>query len=253
MTRNQSIAQSVTRSVTHIAAVTLAVAALGVPAAYAQSKIVCWRDASGKIVGCGDKVPQEFLGNATQELDKQGNVRKTAESADTIAKRKAEDKDKAQVKEQDNKRLVAQKRQDDALLNTFSNEKEIDLKRDRELLALNNFIIQQNAALKVANERWTEVKKRVDGYEKDKKPLPPTVKEDMARAERDKARVEQEIATNEKAKADTTTKYAEYRKRFTELKGVAPAASPTPAAATGVPAATAVAPVPAPAAAPAKK
>jgi hypothetical protein len=245
MTRNRSIA--------HIAAVTVAVVTLGTPAAFAQGKIVCWRDASGKVVGCGDKVPAEFLGNATQELDKQGNVRKTGESADTIAKRKAEEKERALAKEQDNKRMVAQKRQDDALLNTFTNEKEIDLKRDRELLALNNFITQQTAALKVANERWADAKKRMEGFEKDKKPAPPTVKEDMARAERDKTRVEQDIAANEKAKQETTTKYAEYRKRFMELKGATPGATPATAAAPATSAAATPA-TPAPAVpAPAKK
>jgi hypothetical protein len=241
MSRNRTIAQ--------IAVSTVAMLALTAPAAFAQGKIVCWRDASGKVVGCGDKVPPEFLGSATKELDKQGNVRKTADSAEAVAKRKTEEKEKAQAKEEENKRMVAQKRQDDALLNTFSNEKEIDLKRDRELLALNNFITQQTAALKVANERFTDAKKRADGFEKDKKPLPPAIKEDLARAERDKTRVEQEIATNEKAKADTTTKYAEYRKRFAELKGTTAGATPT-AAATPAPAAT-VAPAPAPA--PAKK
>lgn len=245
MTRNRTIVH-----VVQIAAATVAMLALTAPAAFAQGKIVCWRDASGKVVGCGDKVPQEFLGSATKELDKQGNVRKTADSAEAVAKRKTEEKEKAQAKEDENKRMVTQKRQDDALLNTFSNEKEIDLKRDRELLALNNFIIQQNAALKVANERWVDAKKRADGLEKEKKPLPPAMKEDLARAERDKTRVEQEIATNEKAKADTTTKYAEYRKRFSELKGTtssaAPAVPATPAAATPAPATT-VAPAPAPA------
>jgi methionine-rich copper-binding protein CopC len=233
-----------TRNITivNIAASAVTMLALTVPTAFAQGKIVCWRDASGKVVGCGDKVPQEFLGSATKELDKQGNVRKSADSAEVVAKRKAEEKEKAQAKEEENKRMVAQKRQDDALLNTFSNEKEIDLKRDRELLALNNFITQQTAALKVANERWTDVRKRVDGFEKDKKPLPPTVKEDMARAERDKTRVEQEIATNEKAKADTTTKYADYRKRFMELKGGIASATPAAAAPTAT-----VAPAPSPA------
>ncbi len=243
MTRNKTIGHSIAQ----IAIVTTVVAVLGVPAAYAQGKIVCWRDASGKVVGCGDKVPQEFLGNATKELDKQGNVRKTAESAEAVAKQKADEKQRAQAKEEESKRLVAQKRQDDALLNTFSNEKEIDLKRDRELLALNNFIVQQNAALKVANERWTDAKKRADGLEKDKKPLPPAVKDDLARAERDKTRVEQEIAANEKAKADTTTKYAEYRKRFVDLKGIAPAATPAPAATTPATPATAASTTPVPA------
>src|SRR5688572_29490763 len=102
--------------------------AIGASAVYAQGKIVCWKDASGKVVGCGDKVPTEYLGRGTRELDKQGNVRKTNESAEEAAKRQAQEKELALAKEEEKKRLKEQKRQDDALLNTFSNEKEIDLK-----------------------------------------------------------------------------------------------------------------------------
>lgn len=204
---------------------------LGMPLAYAQGKIVCWKDASGKTVGCGDKVPPEYAGGATKELDKQGNVRKTGESAEDLAKRKAAEKEQAIVKAEETKRRTEQKRQDTALLNTFSNEKEIDLKRDRELLALNNFIVQQNAALKGASERLADAKKRVADLEKDKKPVPPATKEDLARAEREHKRVTSEIAANEKAKADTTEKYAEYRKRYAELKGAPPEPPAAPAVA----------------------
>ncbi len=236
----------VVQAIPYIAAGMLALS-LVAPAAQAQ-KIVCWKDASGKTVGCGDKVPAEYAGGSTKELDKQGNVRKTSESADEIAKRKAAEKDQAQAKAEETKRLTEQKRQDSALINTFSNEKEIDLKRDRELLALDNFIIQQRAALKVANERVADAKSRAANYEKDKKPLSPAVKEDMARAEREQTRVSGEIAANEKAKADTSTKYAEYRRRYSELKGTAPAPeAKAPATAAATTAATT------PAAAPAKK
>ena len=116
--------------------------ALGAPVVHAQGKIVCWKDAAGKVVGCGDKVPAEYAGSGTKELDKQGNVRKTGESADEAAKRKAKEQEQAQAKAEETKRLTEQKRQDSALINTFSSEKEIDLKRDRELQALNNFITQ---------------------------------------------------------------------------------------------------------------
>jgi hypothetical protein len=212
-------------------AVAAALYLLGAPAAYAQKTIVCWKDAAGKVVGCGDKVPPEYAGNATRELDKQGNVRKTGESEQERVKRQAQEKELAEAKALEKRRLMEQKRQDDALLNTFSNEKEIDLKRDRELQALNNFLTQQSGALKGATDRLADARKRVESYEKDKKPIPPTVKEDLARAEREKTRVENEIATNEKAKSDTTAKYAEFRRRFAELKGTAPAAA-TPAAPT---------------------
>jgi hypothetical protein len=208
--------------------------ALAAPVVHAQGKIVCWKDASGKVVGCGDKVPIEFAGSGTKELDKQGNVRKTGESADEAAKRQAREKEQAVAIADEKKRVTEKKRQDDALTNTFSNEKEIDLKRDRELQALDNFITQQGAALKGANERLVEARKRSEAYEKDKKPVPAAVKEDIARAEREKARVQQDIADKEKAKTETTAKYAEYRKRFSELKGTAtaPTAATAPAPAT---------------------
>ena len=202
------------------------------PAAWAQGKIVCWKDAAGKTVGCGDKVPPEYAGNAARELTKTGNVKKTVESEAEAAKRKVQEKEDAVAKAEEKKRLEERKRQDSALLNTFSSEKEIDLKRDRELQALNNFITQQQGALKIANERHAEAKKRFEAAEKDKK-ITNVVKEDMARAERDKKRIETDIADKEKAKKETTEKYAEYRKRYAELKGGGEAApAPAPVAAT---------------------
>jgi hypothetical protein len=221
------------------------------PAAVAQSKgagkIVCWKDASGKVVGCGDKVPPEFTNSATKELDKGGNVRKTGESADEAAKRRAKEQEQAQAKAEEEKRVAEQKRQDSALLNTFSNEKEIDLKRDREIQALENSLSQQRAALKIANERVAEAQQRAAAFEKnnkDKKPTPPVIKEDLSRAEGEKTRIDQDIAAKEKNKQDTMTTYAVYKKRFQELKGPA---TPAPVAATSAPTA------PASAAAAAKK
>ena len=224
------------RSGIHLTVAGILMLALGAPLVHAQ-KIVCWKDAAGKTVGCGDKVPPEYASGATKELDKQGNVRKTGESVDEMTKRQAREKELARVKVEEDKRLTEQKRQDSALLNTFSSEKEIDLKRDRELLALNNIITQQNAALKSANERLAEGRKSAVETGKDKKPAPAAANEDIARAERDQTRISGEIAANEKAKTDITAKYAEYRKRYVELKGTAPAAEFKAAA----PAATATA------------
>lgn len=218
--------------------------ALGVsPPAYSQGKIVCWKDASGKVVGCGDKVPPEFVNSATKELDKQGNVRKTGESSEEAAKRRALEKEQAEAKSEEQKRVAEQRRQDSALLNTFSNEKEIDLKRDREVQSLDNAITQQRAALKVSADRTAEVKQRAAAAEKDKKPLSPGLKDDLARAEGEKGRIEQDIVGKEKDKQDILIKYAAYKKRYMELKGITPAAAPpVPVATTPAPASTATAP-----------
>jgi len=216
--------------------VVLALAFGVAPATFAQKKIVCWKDASGKVVGCGDKVPAEYANSATKELDKDGNVRKTGESADEATKRKALEKEQSQAKAEAQKRVAEQKRQDSALLNTFSNEQEIELKRDREIQALDNTVTQQRAALKLASERLADVQQRAAAFDKankDKKPVPQGLKDDLARAEGDKARLEKDIAAKEKDKQDTTTKYAAFKKRYMNLKGISPVApAPAPAPAT---------------------
>ena len=56
----------------------------------------------------------------------------------------------------------------------------------------------------------------------------------------DRKAVEQNIAAKEKVKGDIRARYAEYKKRFAELKGLpppatAPAPTPSPAAAAGSP------------------
>ncbi len=239
------------------AATTLALTlALGYAStAAAQSKgggaIVCWKDASGKVIGCGDKVPPEFANSGTRELDNRGNVRKTGESADEAAKRRVQEKEQADVKAEEQKRVAEQKRQDSALVNTFSTEKEIDLKRDREIQALDNNITQQSGALKVSAERLADAQQRAAAFEKtnkDKKPAPQGLKDDLVRAEGDKSRLDQDIAAKEKEKRDTMAKYAAYKKRYMEIKGITPAAA---APAATAPATTATAPAPASAPAPA--
>jgi hypothetical protein len=194
--------------------------ALGAGNAHAQAKggdkggkIVCWKDKSGKVVGCGDSVPPEYQSSATNELDKRGVHRKTTESAEEAAKRRAREQEFAAQKAQDEKRASEQKRQDNALLNSYTTAAEIDQRRDRDLQPLNLRLTQLQALLKTAPAA-------------------------------DKAKYEQGIAATEKEKEEVTQKYAAQKQRFQELKGELPgAAKPAPA--------TAAAPAPAPA--PAKK
>src|SRR3990172_5864500 len=96
------------------AALALVLAAVFTQTALAQSKgrIVCWKDKSGKVVGCGDKVPPEFEDSATKELDRRGVTRKTTETAEEEARRKAQEAAKAQQMEEEKKRLAEQRRRD---------------------------------------------------------------------------------------------------------------------------------------------
>jgi hypothetical protein len=189
-------------------------------------KIVCWKDKAGKTLGCGDKVPPEYQDNATKELDRRGLTRSTTDSAEETARRRTQTEEAAQQKSEQDRRLSEQRRQDAALLNTFTSEKEIDVKRDRDLQVVDLQVSQLQGSLKSATDRVNDVKARIDLVEKSKKPVQDNVREELTRSLADQAKVQQSIAAKEKDKEEIRRRYAEYRKRFLELRGgEAPAAT----------------------------
>jgi chromosome segregation ATPase len=216
------------------AALSIALAALIAGTAMAQSKgkIVCWKDKSGKVVGCGDRVPPEYEDSATKELDQRGVTRKTTESAADEAKRAAEDaklgikkEELARQREEDKRLATVQRRQEEALLASFSNEKEIDLKRDRDLEVVDRQITQLEAAQHNAAERSLDLRGRIEASEKAKKPVSDFLKDEAARAESERARFEKGIVAKTKEKEDVNKRYADMKQRYNELRGNSPPAA----------------------------
>ena len=218
-----------------VPALAVALAALVAGDALAQKKIVCWKDKAGKVVGCGDAVPPEYQDSATKELDRRGITRKTTETAEERAKRESEEKLTAAQKSDEKKRLeklrAEQQRQDQALINTFSNEKEIDLKRDRDLQVVDTQVNQMRVNHKMAVSRHAEVKARMDATAKTGKPASDVQKEELARAQADMDKAELAIVTREKEKEDIRKKYADMKERYIQLRTGSSAPAPTTAAA----------------------
>ena len=217
-----------------IAAISVSVAS-GVVLAQTKKSggIVCWKDKSGKTVGCGDKVPPEYQDNAARELSKTGVTRKNLESAEERAKREAAEQQAEKERAVAAKKAAEQKRQDSALLNTYTNEKEIDLRRDRDLATVDGQITQMRVMHKNTASRVDEVKGRIDVTTKSGKPATDAQKQDLQRAEADLRKLEGNIADKEKEKDEIRSRYATMRARFVELKGggsAAPAPTPAPAA-----------------------
>lgn len=179
----------------------------------AQSgKFVCWKDKTGKVVGCGDTVPPEYRDNAATQVDRKGQARGNIESADEAARRKAQEEATAKQKAEEKRVRAEQQRLDAALLNTYASEKEIDDRRNRDLQQVDLAIVQLQAPLKNATDRYNDAKKR-------------NAKEDIARAEAEKQKYEREIAAKEKDKVEITERYAAQKKRYVELRGGATAAA----------------------------
>jgi len=182
-----------------------------------SGKIICWKDKSGKVVGCGDKVPPEYEDSATKELDRRGVTRKTTDTAEEQAKRAAHDQAMAKQKAEERKRLAEQRRLDSALLNTYANEKEIDQRRDREVQQVDRLLTQFQGLQKAAATRRTDALGRLASAEKARKPSD-ALKEEVARAEADMAKLEESIAGKNKEKEEIRARYAQTKQRYMDLR-----------------------------------
>src|SRR5262245_27165618 len=82
------------------------------------SKIVCWKDKAGKVVGCGDTSPPEYRDAASQAMDRRGVTRKTTGTAEEEARLAAEKEKQKEQLEEEKRKQADQKRKDQALLGT---------------------------------------------------------------------------------------------------------------------------------------
>lgn len=216
------------------AALALVLAAFMAGTVLAQSKgsgkIICWKDKSGKVVGCGDKVPPEYEDSATKELDRRGVTRKTTETAEEQAKRAAQDEAQAKQKADGKKLQAEQSRRDSALLNTYANETEIDQRRDREVQVVEAQITQLRVSHTNAIARLKDAQSRIAAAEKAKKPPSDALKGEAEDAAAAMAKLEQNIASKNKDVEDIRARYAQTKQRYMALQsGGAQAAAPSAA------------------------
>lgn len=197
--------------------------------ARAAGRIICWKDESGKVVGCGDRIPPEYRESATKELDSRGITRKTTVSPEEAARRRAQEQEQARKEAEERQRLAEEERQNRALLATYANEKEIDDRRDRELEQVEAQIRQLDVSLKNVTERRADLEKRRDVAANDKylKEHLPELQSDLEKASAEQRRLEQRIANQEKIKHTIRARFEKQKQRFRTLTGgsAAPASS----------------------------
>lgn len=189
-----------------------------------NNSIVCWKDKSGKTVGCGDKVPPEYQDNAQRELNKRGMTVKQTDAALTA------DQKQSLAAESERKKVEAQKqledkRRDRALLDSFTTEKEIDLKRSRDIQQIEINISAQQTNLKNTTDRQHEVRVKMDQFTREKKPVPVAIQEDFDRLDGEKAKIQAQILQKRREIVERNGAYDAMKARFMELKGITPAAT----------------------------
>lgn len=198
---------------------TLLIAALiacgvAVPSAFA-ARTFCCADERGQQ-RCGDVLPEACRSRAYVEYNEAGvrvrNVARPLTEAEQAA-HDAEEKKKREVAEA----AAQQQRSDQALLSTYADEKDLDTAQDRAISELERSIKSAEENLIEVNK--TKAKLAADTEFFKNKPLPPDLKQKIARNEA--ALTEQQAAIDDKKKEidDTKAKFEGFRKRLKELKG----------------------------------
>lgn len=201
------------------------VALAAAPASAQQGMYKC-KDANGRTYYT-QTPPTECLGKEMNELSKQGTLLKKREAALTpeqLAAREAEEKRKKDEEE----RAKEEKRKNQALLNTYASEKDIEEGRQRALR-------QAAEATKEIEKRIVEAQKRAEKLagEKEfyvKKPMPKKLQDDIKNNEIDLKGQQEALAAKKKELGDINAKYDEDKRRYLELTGARPK---SPAAPTG--------------------
>lgn len=167
--------------------------------AVAAKKTYCCNDREGRRV-CADYLPKQCEGLAYRMIDEKGIAREVEAplTEEQLARKEAEEARKAEEA-----RIAAEKRRrDQALLNTYSTEADIDRARDRNIAELERAIKLTVEKQEQANKRKAELQKELEFYAK--KPVP--------------ANLKAQIKDNDKAIAELAASVAEKRKGIDEVR-----------------------------------
>lgn len=180
------------------------------------AKTYKWVDDKG-VTHYGQTIPPEYSGKDRIELDSAGRVIKKEEVL-TPEERRAQEQTEIKKREEE-KAAMEHKRRDQALINTYSNEKEIDLARNRNLQQIETHINSINSQLKIAENNLAGLKKESDGYTKTGKPIPASLQEDLKDSQSRLSKLQQDMDKAKAEKAVIDSRFDADKARYRELTG----------------------------------
>lgn len=179
-------------------------------------RIYKWVDNKGET-HYGHTIPPEYADRDRFEIDKTGRIVKKTDVL-TAEEHRAQEAAAAQqqvLREQErNKKL-----RDSSLLNTYSNVKEIDLARARNLQQVDARAQVAGKQLSNANDAYAALKVRADSLTKSGKPIPTYLREDLIAAQANVVKLNKEYAAINTEKSTLEARYDEDKARYKELTG----------------------------------
>ena len=195
---------------------------LGVAVSVVLAPAVCaatykWVDDQG-VVHYSDKLPPEAINKGSVELNKQGVPVKRNDPALTPEQRRVHDAEEERARQAARIREEIQ-RKDRALLQTYTNEAEIDLSKKRALGTIEGQMQSAQAFTVTLNKRKQEITTRIAAF--GDKPKPASIDTELTNVNDEIAKQEDLIATKRKEVIAVTARYDADKRRWQELRTIA--------------------------------
>ncbi len=184
--------------------------------ATAEAKLYKWVDDQG-VTHYGETIPPEYADKSNVQFSDEGRVIKKNERpspAEQRAKSEAEAKNLAE-----DKAVIERRRKDNMLLNTFSNENEIDLARDRNLQQVDAVIKSIQALQKSAQQNLANFLQEAANRTAAGKKIPDSLQADISETEIQTAKLQQDLTKAQEKSAAVRANYEADKLRYRELTG----------------------------------
>ena len=158
---------------------------------------------------CADSFPEQCRGKTYRVLDSKGNLLKEVGPPMSAEAKAAAEAAERQAKDQ--------KRHDQALLDTYSNVKEIDLARERAESLHNTAIINADAQIEVLKNKRTKLE--TEARNNAGQPVAAQIKRELEGNAQEIQRQEQQRDGRKKELEGVRSKYEADRKRYLEITG----------------------------------
>lgn len=207
----------------------LACALLAALPANAQRLYKYTDPATGKTVYT-ERLPAEAAGKANEQLNRQGTVVKREAPAPTAEELAAREADRKRRLDEE-MAAKEEKRKNQALLNTYASEKDIDEARGRALQVNDEAIKDAERKLAEAQKRQKLLASEAEFFQK--KPMPMQLKLDIQNNQAEMKAHGDLLDAKRKETASINAKYDEDKRRYLELSkgGTVATAAPAPTSA----------------------
>jgi hypothetical protein len=185
----------------------------------AEAKLYKWVDESG-TTHYGETIPPEYANRDAKQLSN-GRITDRNETFDSDKLKLSKPESEA------DKAALEARRHDEALLNSYSNEKEIDLARDRNLMQIEARVNSYSTVLKSAQASLVDLHRESDSRTKAGHKIPLSLTEDINAAEARVSDLQKNLDASQKEMISIKARYEADKQRYRELKNPSSGSSGT--------------------------